>query len=117
MADEENRRTVIEASARFRRSIDSDHLKSGGGGGTFDGMEARIRDLEKGHAVVVERLNGLEKRMDDGFKAMGGRFDDLNKKIDKLPNEWAMARVVFYVTAALMAAVVFGPRVIAAIGN
>lgn len=80
-------------------------------------MEVRVRDLEKGHAVIVERIGGLDKRMDDGFKAMSGRFDDLNKKIDKLPSEWAMARVVFYVTAALMAAAVFGPRFMAAIGQ
>lgn len=89
-------------------------------------MEARVRELEKGHAVVIERLGALERRMDDGFKsvnarvddgfkAVNARMDDLNRKIDKLPNEWAMARVVFYVTAALMAAAFFGPRLAAII--
>ncbi|GEM_PF-6189199 len=83
-------------------------------------MEARVRELEKGHAVIVERIAALDRRVDDGFKSVGGRFDDMNKrfddlgrKIDKLPNEWAMARVVFYVTAALMAAAFFGPRLMA----
>ncbi|TBN41161.1 hypothetical protein EYE42_07220 [Paracoccus subflavus] len=94
-------------------------------------MELRVRELERSHAVVVERLNGLDRRLDDGFKALSGRFDDVNKqfdnvnkrlddmgrKIDKLPNEWAMARVVFYVTGALMAAAIFGPRLISTISQ
>lgn len=61
MADEENRRAVIEASARFRRSIDSDHLKSGGGGGTFDGMEARVKHLEDDMKEVKADLKALMK--------------------------------------------------------
>lgn len=84
-----------------------------------DDMEARVRELEKGHAVVVERINSLERRMDDRFDGvsvlfdgLNKRFDDLNRKIDKLPNEWAMARVVFYVVGALMAAAIFGPRLL-----
>lgn len=101
-------------------------------------MEPRVRELEKGHAVIVERIGGLDRRMDDGFKAVAGRFDavnshfdyvnsrfddinkrfdDMGRKIDKLPNEWAMARVVFYVTGALMAAAIFGPRLISTISQ
>lgn len=94
-------------------------------------MELRVRELERGHAIVVERLNGLDRRLDDGFRAVSGRFDDVNKrfddvnkrlddmgrKIDKLPNEWAMARVVFYVAGALMAAAIFGPRLVSMIGS
>ena len=83
-------------------------LKSSGGGGTYDGMEQRVRQLEIGHAVVAERIDSLGKRMDD-------RFDDLSRKIDRLPNEWAMARVVFYVAGALMAAAILGPRLISMI--
>jgi hypothetical protein len=83
-------------------------LKGGGGGGTFDGMDTRIRELEKGHAVIIQRLDGLDKRMDAGF-------DRLEKKLDRLPSEWTMARVVFYVMGALMAAAIFGPRLVAMI--
>lgn len=87
-------------------------------------MEARIRDLEKGHAVVVERISGLDRHMDDGFKAMTSRFDDINRrlddlgrKIDKLPDRWATARVVIVMTGALTAAVLVGPRLMSMIGN
>lgn len=79
----------------------------------------------------MERISSLDRRVEDGFKAAAGRFDDANRrfdgmgkrfdglgrKIDKLPDERAMARVVFYVAGALMAAVIFGPRLMSMIGN
>lgn len=106
-------RSLTNVIALRLAAVNSDHLKSGDGGGTFDGMEQRVRNLEVGHAVVVERINSLERRMDGRFDQMDKRFDDLGKRIDKLPNEWAMARVVFYVVGALMAAAIFGPRLVA----
>lgn len=108
----EKARIALELQAKTTHA-----LNHGDGGGTFDPMEARVRELEKGHAVVVERLTGLEKRMDDRFDGINKRFDDLGRKLDKLPNEWAMARVVFYVAGALMAAAIFGPRVVAMIAS
>ena len=86
-------------------------------------MEERVRKLEQGHAVVVERIDGLEKRvdarfdevdkrMDARFGEVDKRFEGLERKIDKLPDEWAMARVVFYVIGMMMAAIILGQRLL-----
>lgn len=74
-------------------------LKSGGGDGTFDGMEPRVAKLEA---------------KTDGF---AGRFDSLDRRLDriedKIPSKWDMAQVVFFVVGGLMAAAIFGPRIAA----
>lgn len=104
-----NHLTVVGAGRRGPPGSD-EGLNFGGGDGTFDDMEARVRELEKGQAVISERLVHLDKRVETGFEALG-------KKIDKLPNEWSMAKVVFFVMASLMAAAVFGPRLVSMIPN
>lgn len=72
-------------------------LKNGGGGGTFDGMEQRVTKLEVTVESIEKRFDGLDRRLD--------RIED------KIPTEWAIAKVVFFVVGALMAAAIFGPRV------
>ncbi len=71
-------------------------LKSGGGGGTFDGMEARIAKLEAKSEAFEKRFDNIDAQ--------------LTRIEDKIPTEWMMAKVVFYVMAAIMAAAIFGPR-------
>lgn len=36
-----------------------DHLKSGGGGGTFDGMEPRVRQLETDMSFIKGKLEDM----------------------------------------------------------
>ncbi len=73
-------------------------------------MEERLSKLETSQAVIAEKL--------EGFRVNSAqRMDSIERKIDKLPSEWVMARVVFYVVGALMAATIFGPRVIAILQN
>lgn len=69
-------------------------------------MEERLWKLEASQAVIAEKLEGFRTNS-------AQRMDSIERKIDKLPTEWVMARVVFYVVGALTAAVVFGPRAIA----
>lgn len=76
-----------------------DALKKGGGGGTFDGMEARIAKLQAQHEALDKRLDGIDRRLD--------RIED------KIPSKWDMAQVIFFVVGGLMAAAVFGPRLMA----
>lgn len=78
-------------------------LKSSGGDGTSDGMEPRVAKLEA-------KAEGIEKRLDD-IKG------DLERMEGKLLSKWDVAQVVFFVMAALMAAVVFGPRVTVLLGQ
>lgn len=64
-------------------------------------METRIARLEV-------RADGIENRLDD-IKA------DIRRVESKLLTKWDVAQVVFFVMATLMAAVAFGPRVVALI--
>jgi uncharacterized coiled-coil protein SlyX len=94
----------------------------GGPGGPYDGdMEQRIAHLEG-------RFDGLEKQIDarfahvdarldqvnQRFQQVDSRFDQMDRRLDrienKIPSKWDMAQVVFFVSAALMAAAIFGPR-------
>ena len=78
-------------------------LKTGGGGGTYDDMEARVAKLEAQHASIDKRLDGIDKRLD--------RIED------KIPSKWDMAQVIFYVVGGLMAAAIFGPRLVDILGQ
>ncbi|AHD10031.1 hypothetical protein [Phaeobacter gallaeciensis] len=73
-------------------------LKSSGGGGTYDPMEVRVAKLEAELHSIDRRLDGIDRRLD--------RIED------KIPSKWDMAQVIFYVVGALMAAAIFGPRLL-----
>lgn len=80
-------------------------LNSGGGGGTFDGMEPRMAKLEA-------RADAIDRRLDDIKSDIGRVENRLIAMSDAQLTKWDVAQVVFFVMAALMAAIIFGPRVI-----
>ena len=83
-----------------------ERLKSGGGGGTFDGMEPRLAKLEA-------RADAIDKRLDDIKMDIGRVETRIIAMSDAQLKKWDVAQVVFVVMAALMAAAVFGPRIVA----
>jgi hypothetical protein len=85
-----------------------DRLKSGGGGGTYDGMEPRIAKLEA-------RADGIEKRLDDIKTDIGRVETRLISMADNQLTKWDMVQVVIYSIGALMAAAIFLPRLTALI--
>lgn len=87
----------IFGQEKMRESLH--RLKSGGDGPYDGGMEARISHLEALSASTDKRLDSIERRLD--------RIED------KIPSKWDMAQVVFYVVGGLMAAAIFGPRLVA----
>lgn len=66
---------------------------------------------------MIERIAKLEAGQDTLRHEMDLRFDHLDKRLDriedKIPSKWDMAQVVFFVVGALMAAAIFGPRLMA----
>ena len=90
---------LIDISNRWaERATSPRDLKGGGGGDNYDGMEQRVAKLEATVSSIEKRFDGLDRRLD--------RIED------KIPTEWAIAKVVFFVVGALMAAAIFGPRVV-----
>jgi len=90
-------------SSNFGVQSSSGGPTDGGGGSN---LELRITKLELG----IESLNTkVDLFRDESTR----RFDGIDRRLDKLPTEWGMAKVIFYVMAALMAGAIFLPRVLA----
>lgn len=71
-------------------------------------MRERIVKLELGQ-------DALRREVDLRLDAVDKSLEDVKAAISKLPNEWSMAKVLFFVLGALMAAAFFGPRLVSMI--
>ena len=86
---------------------------TGFGGGGNDGgndMRERIAKLEAGQ-------DALRREIDLRFDTVDKKLDTLSSDIAKIPNEWALAKVVFFVVGALMAAAIWGPRALSLLSS
>ncbi|MFO1162563.1 MAG: hypothetical protein U1E60_27255 [Reyranellaceae bacterium] len=81
-------------------------LKAGGGGGTFDGMEARVAALEAHMENVRENVGLIRTDSKEAAKSIGEIKTDiatLRQKVDSLPTkEWGVNALIKL--AAVMAA-------------
>lgn len=70
-----------------------------------------------GGSDMIERIAKLEAGQEAIRREMDLRFDHLDKSLAEISaktlTKWDMAQVVFFVAGALMAAAIFGPRVVA----
>lgn len=73
---------------------------------SVDAILAGIADIRTTQAKLLERMSGMNQRLDDAIK-----------RVDRLPTQWDLAKIVFYVVGALMAAAIWGPRALALLGN
>ena len=76
-------------------------LIQGGGGPPGGGMELRVTELEKQAAVTDAKLTSIE--------------NTLERMERNQLTQWDVAKVVFYVVGVLMAAAIFGPRLVSVI--
>ena len=79
----------------------SESLKSGDGGGTFDGMEARVSRLEDKMDRVEGRLTSIEVTL--------ARIEE---KLDSKPGHWAVLALNATLLGLALAAIGFGVRVL-----
>ena len=84
----------IEGSAKAESTAP---LHGGGGGGTFDGMEARVAKLEKSFDKIDGKLDSLIKEVAE----MKGR-------VSAMPTTWQLIGLVLGIMAATLAIVRFG---------
>lgn len=94
------------------------------GGGDGGGMDQRLTALEGRMTRVEDRLTGVETRLavvetklqsiDDNVSIIR---DDVRRVEAKLITEWQMAKVIFFVIAAMMGAAFFAPRLLAMLGT
>ncbi|MDE4274736.1 hypothetical protein PXK58_09005 [Phaeobacter gallaeciensis] len=78
-----------------------ERLKSGDGGGTFDGMEARVTRLEDKMDKVDGRLTSIEVTL--------ARIEE---KLDSKPGHWAVLALNATLLGLVLAAIGFGARVL-----
>jgi len=74
------------------RAQSREDLKHGGGGGTFDGMEARVKSLEEG----VKDIKG-------DLKLLLRDVAEIKGKISNLPSTWQMIGVFGGLVGLLLA--------------
>lgn len=81
-------------------------LKSGGGNGTSDGMEARVKALEKQFGRIDTKLDGVSK--DLGEIKVG--LAEVKGKLSGMPSTWQMIGIFAALVALLLAGsgVLFG---------
>ncbi|MBA4785177.1 MAG: hypothetical protein H2046_05345 [Rhizobiales bacterium] len=80
-------------------------LKSGGGGGTFDDMEARVTNLESQFDKLNDKVDQL--RIDTAV---------LKEKVGNLPSKGFIVTATVSALALFSALVLFGQKIIALIG-
>jgi hypothetical protein len=89
-------------------------LKSGGGGGTFDGMEPRIAKLEAQMTSVDSRLGrvetGLEK-VNDRLRLVEIDLGKLTERVAHLPSKGFIVTTVTLSAAVLGALTLFGDHI------
>lgn len=84
-----------------------------GPGGGMGNLTERVAKLEMGVEHVRQDIGLVRSDVKEFRSEMMGALKDLRADIKKLPDEWVMAKVVFYVVGALGAAAIIGPRILA----
>lgn len=86
--------------------FESKGLSSGGGGGTYDGMEARVASLEKKFDKIESKLDSIATDMAyikgkiDGLPSAAA-FGELKGRVDSLPTLPKIAQLVGLAVAAI----------------
>lgn len=92
MANRPHLTVVSEATAGARRAVDDEHLKSGGGGGTFDGMGTadlhnRLSKLEGGFSTQQWAVSLVSAILIGGMALLWSDVGRVEDKVDALPSE------------------------------
>lgn len=96
MANEE--RSLRLVSSRLDEVVSRAHLQSGGGGGTFNGMEARVKALEDGMSDIKSDL-----------KAIRNDLAYLRGKVDSMPSTLQLGGFILAVLGIAGLAKYFAP--------
>jgi hypothetical protein len=85
-ADPSNKSAEIYTHDRFGGALPSSStpLQSGGGGGTFDGMEARVAILETHVEYIRRDIGELKADVSEIRRDLGGMKDDFKSDVESV---------------------------------
>ncbi|MBB3944678.1 hypothetical protein GGQ73_000603 [Rhizobium skierniewicense] len=78
--------------AKLKELTEIKTLKSGGGGGTFDGMEPRVRALEDDMKRLLQDTAEIKGMLRSAPSAVA--FGELKGRVDSLPTTAKMAAII-----------------------
>ena len=107
--------TEMDAEAAYMRleADQSGTLKSGGGGGTFDGMEARVAKLETSMEFIKRDVGELRSDVST-LKTDVARLDE---RVKMLPSKGFIVSASVTIIGLLTAVVVFADKLRALVGH
>ncbi|MGE0584149.1 MAG: hypothetical protein AB7O39_03340 [Flavobacteriaceae bacterium] len=79
-------------------------LKTGGGGGTYDGMEARVKLLE----YRAEQADKMFARIDAKLDGIAKDMSEIKGRISAMPTTWQLITMVLAIMGATFAFIRFG---------
>ena len=79
-------------------------LKSGAGGGTFDGMEPRVKVLEYRADQSEKRMERIDNKLDRALEGIAR----IEGRINAMPTTWQLVGLILAVLGASFAIIRFG---------
>lgn len=79
-------------------------LKSGGGDGTFDGMEPRVKVLEYRADQADKRMERVDTKLDRALEGIAR----IEGRINAMPTTWQLVGLILAVLGASFAIIRFG---------
>ena len=92
--------TLLEKRLNQLREQENPSLKSGGGGGTFDGMEARVEALENDMKKILQDTAEIKGMLRSAPSAI--EFGELKGRVNSLPTT-AKAATLLSIAVAVIA--------------
>lgn len=89
----------------FNKAAGRSALQTGGGGGTFDGMEPRVKALEVRADLSDQRLGRIEGKLDE----LIGKVATMEGEVRRLPGYPGLITILGVLVAVVAALIKFLP--------
>jgi hypothetical protein len=89
---------IVDLNGRRPNTVGSGNLSPPGGGGTFDGMEPRVAELEKDLKDIKVDM----KTVLTDLAYLRGKFEGFDSHLKSIPTTWQLIPLVFTILSATL---------------